>query len=434
MWNVLKHAAIIFFAVLTIQLRFASAWKQRKQIIGNRIRHELNVRGGSSNIEDTQLQSSPELTALALLENNNWRDELPDRLRERKGALHRFLIPTGVPLKNPSSNLNENICEVFVLGTAHISKDSCEDVKLLMKHVRPDALFIELCNQRMAILEDEVPVPIETENQEDDKKSVSQMTNEIMEVNPGMSKAAAMSSVLLSKIQGDYASSLNVTIGGEFKEAFNCAKSQQAQFLKLVEKIKLEHSQGPVSEATLELARDSNGCSVILGDRPVRLTLLRAWEALSFFGKIKLVIALAWSSLRQPSTEELREWIESIMNDPSNDILTKSVEELGRHFPAIKKTIIEERDVYMACKIVQTARIMGVGSSHDGVPRKIVAVVGAGHCPGITKLLLGEMKEQGSLDAEKELQQVVETKNHRVKNDPDMQTLITEVVSLQPTE
>jgi pheromone shutdown protein TraB len=203
------------------------------------------------------------------------------------------------------------------------------------------------------------------------------------------------------------------------------------EFVNLLQTLKWEQSLGGVNEATLLKARASNGCSVVLGDRPVRLTLLRAWEALNFFGKIKLVVALAWSSLRQPSEEELKEWIESIMNDPSNDILSKSVEELGRHFPAIKKTIIEERDVYMSCKIVQTARIMGEGSSQDGFPRKLVCIVGAGHCLGMSSLLRGEIEQQGSLDAEGELRKVVETKKHRVDNDADMKMLIADVVSME---
>jgi len=302
-------------------------------------------RGGSS--ETAILSQSP----IVELDDNSWRDALPEQLQKRRGALLKFLMPTGVE----SPNGNCELCEVYVLGTAHVSKDSCEDVKLLMEHVRPDVLFIELCNQRINILED---VPEINANEEGNKdKSVGEMTKEIMMHNPDMNKAAALSSVLLSKVQGDYATKLNVTIGGEFREAFKVATNQHAEFMNLVQAVRLEQSTGMVNEDTLQKARGSNGCSIVLGDRPVRLTLIRAWEANSFFGKIKLVLALAWSSFRQPSVEELREWIESIMNDPTNDILSKSIEDLSRHFPAIKRTIIEERDTYMGCKIIQTGKL-----------------------------------------------------------------------------
>ena len=56
----------------------------------------------------------------------------------------------------PFEEQEEDIfCEVYLLGTAHVSKDSCEDVKTLMESIKPDVLFVELCNQRIGILEDE---------------------------------------------------------------------------------------------------------------------------------------------------------------------------------------------------------------------------------------------------------------------------------------
>ena len=426
----LVAACVLFIA----NTNFCSAWRREGTRRGYFQRITSIVpRGGSSQLQhyvEQPGQTSPNESGSTDTDTDtdDWRSDLPEQLKQRKGALYRFLVPTGVPLQNIPGSADENLCEVYVLGTAHVSKDSCEDVKLLMEHVQPDVLFIELCDRRIAILEDDESSAIE---ESDDSKGVGQMTNEIIAQNPGMNKAAAMSSVLLSKIQGDYATKLNVTIGGEFREAYHCANAQHKKFSRLVERLNFENAQGSINDETLQMARETNGCSVVLGDRPVRLTLLRAWEAQSFFGKIKLVLALAWSSLRQPSVEELREWIESIMNDPSNDILSKSIEELGTHFPAIKTTIIEERDMYMACKIVQTARIMGIGSSHDGKNRKIVAVVGAGHCPGISSILSGEIEQQGSLDAENELRKVVETKKHRVDNDLEMKMLITEVSSME---
>ncbi|CAM9447083.1 unnamed protein product [Heterosigma akashiwo] len=211
-------------------------------------------------------------------------DELPEKLRQRKGALCRFLMTTG---QCPY----QHVCEVYLLGTAHVSRESCEDVNILMDYVQPDVLFMELCDQRLSMLEEAIP-EMSDQNAE---KGVGQTSKEIMALNPGMNKAAALSTALFSKIQADFAKSLNVTLGGEFREALRCARTQQAR----------------------HLTQKSKMCAVVLGDRPVKLTLLRLWEALSFFEKVKLVVGLAWSSIRQPSTEELKEWIESIMNDPS---------------------------------------------------------------------------------------------------------------------
>jgi len=380
--------------------------------------------------------SFPVADNCAETEDDMWRQELPVQLQKRRGALHKILVPTGVT-SNDGGIQQEELCEVYLLGTAHVSKDSCEDVKLLMDYVQPDVLFVELCNNRLAVLEDEPPLLNATDSIDDNfkTKGVGEMTKEIMIHNPGMTKAAALSSVLLTKIQGDYATKLGVTIGGEFREAYKKAVEQQKRFNALVETLRWEQSTyGKINDETLRVARLSNGCSVVLGDRPVRLTLLRAWEALSIFGKIKLVVALAWSSMRQPSDEELREWMESIMNDPTNDILTKSIEELSKHFPAVKRTIIEERDVFMACKIIQTSRIMGTGSAHDGLRRKLVVVVGAGHCPGISKILRNEASEGDvglRISTEGELKKVIETKKHKIE-DPDVVSLVNEVTSMEP--
>ena len=411
----------------------------------------LRLRGGLQEEEiiarpETNKTEQPEVEHSKLLSVQNdetWRSQLPPRLQQRRGALHRFLLPTGHK-RMVNSFVEEIVCEVYILGTAHVSKDSCEDVKLLMEHVKPDVLFVELCNQRIAILDDSVelePHGDMTDNanttiaESGKDVSVSKLCKDVMEHNPGMSKAAALSSALLTKIQGDYASKLGVTIGGEFKAAFRLANEQQKQFNAMVSALE-QTPYGIEYEKMLEQVRASNGCVTVLGDRPVRLTLVRAWEALSFFGKIKLIIGLIWSSLKQPNVEELKEWIESIINDPSNDILTKSIEELSIHFPAIKKTIIEERDVYMGCKILQTAEIMGRGALQDGATRKIVCIVGAGHCPGISSKLRNITDAGVVLSAriEQEIKEVIETRSHRVDKDPNMKSLLSEVTSMESVE
>ena len=55
---------------------------------------------------------------------DEWRSSLPSKLQNNKGApLHRIEIGGGVVL--------------YLLGSSHISRTSCDDVRLLMQHVRP---------------------------------------------------------------------------------------------------------------------------------------------------------------------------------------------------------------------------------------------------------------------------------------------------------
>lgn len=215
----------------------------------------------------------------------------------------------------------------------------------------------------------------------------------------------------------------------EFKEAFKVATTQQQNFLQNVEKLR----------AGIPIIRENNaplnGCFVVLGDRPVGITLLRTWESLKFFGKIKLVCGLLWSSLQQPDEKELREWIESVMNDPTNDILSKSIEELNRHFPTVKETIIAERDTFMSCKLLQTARFLGQRAPQDGsiTRTRIVAIVGAGHCPGIRKHL-GQDSNLTGPNVEEALKAVIETKKRKLDESPEMKSLIKDVLSVQQPE
>lgn len=279
---------------------------------------------------------------------------------------------------------------------------------------------------------------------------------------PGMTRTAALSSVLLTRIQEDYATKLGVNIGGEFQEAFMVAVQQQQDFLKYVQDElerrrlvqqhlflhgpsttignELEYSEFHINRnntAANSIEQQMNGCAVILGDRPVRLTLLRVWESLSFFGKIKLVFALIISSFKQPSEDELREWMESVMNDPSNDIISKSIEELSKHFPSIGQVIIKERDIYMTMKLLQTAKIItnsgngGSDPSDSIIIRKIVAIVGAGHVPGIIKRLeyvQQNPEEWGEI--ENVLSSVIDTKKYKVDQNDDMRSLVKEVASI----
>lgn len=194
--------------------------------------------------------------------------------------------------------------------------------------------------------------------------------------------------LVYSKIQADYATKLNVTIGGEFRSAFQAALRQNHQFWAAA-----PVSLGRLDSGCLPHPRANRPCTVVLGDRPVRITLLRAWESLRLLGKVKLVCALLWSSLRQPSAEELREWLESLLDDRSgeNDLLTKAMAELGSKFPTLKRTIIKERDEFMVAKLRQTAELLMQSPEQEG-EKVIVAVVGAGHCSGMIEFLRREAK------------------------------------------
>lgn len=398
--------------------------------IGFGTKTALRIIGGIDSTLKTHKNNVNGTTYTAINNTTNliidgWRKPLSLQLQNRKGALQYIRIPVGMTSRNNSLIT----CQVYLLGTAHISRESCVDSRQLLELVQPDCLFMELCHQRLDMIEDKLG-NMENNRSKNDAKRKDQANN------LGISRTAAFGSMLLSKIQGDYANKLNVSIGGEFKEAFTVALEQQIKFNN-------DHFDFLPHTCNTKNLNESykvrNGCSVILGDRPVFLTLTRAWESLKCFGKVKLILGLLWSLMRQPNEEELNDWIESILNDPTNDILSESIKELSYHFPSIYTTIISERDKYMASKLLQTVRMLGYASINDKRERKIVAVVGAGHILGIMKELNGYCEqwynskishEEQDLMLENIIGSLIETKKLKVNNNENIQSLKSELIGI----
>lgn len=112
------------------------------------------------------------------------------------------------------------------------------------------------------------------------------------------------------------------------------------------------------------------GARVELIDRDIRITLRRAWKRIRLRERFKILFQMVGGLF---AAEELdAETIEALKQDEKlGDVL----EMLAEEFPAVKDVLIDERDRYMAEKL---RRISG---------RKIVAVVGAGHVPGLVEEL-----------------------------------------------
>ncbi|MGD9039521.1 MAG: TraB/GumN family protein [Desulfobacteraceae bacterium] len=108
------------------------------------------------------------------------------------------------------------------------------------------------------------------------------------------------------------------------------------------------------------------GAHVHLADRDIRTTLSRTWRIMGFWRKIKMLAQLITSAGQIDAIQE-----EDIEKIKRMDVLETLLSEIGESFPEIKRILIDERDQYLAHKI------------RTAPGRKIVAVVGAGHVPGI---------------------------------------------------
>ena len=349
------------------------------------------------------------------------------------------------PLRNKNSRSLQKLCmfgciDIYVLGTAHVSNDSSADVQQLLSHIEPDCIFLELCDARMSLLGNQSNEPIKNVTMTFEKSLEANNVPRITwkerlskwasrhippissnnENNPSGTSIGnwfqTMSAVLLTSVQEDYAAQLGVELGGEFRCAHQYWYDQRQKHLR--------HHQA-MDSMNHSLSHDWNNNEqrstphLILGDRPVQITLIRAWESLSWLARIKVCLGLVWSTLPfgKPSTEELRAWLASVMQNDGSDILSQSMDELRQSFPTLYTTIIAERDAWLAAKLIQTSHaliqsqnerqaIMGAEKSRRR-RRSIVAVVGAGHVPGIVQWLTATQMEK---TADQVLAELVTTK------------------------
>lgn len=110
------------------------------------------------------------------------------------------------------------------------------------------------------------------------------------------------------------------------------------------------------------------GADIHLSDRDIRITLSRIWRSMGWWQKLKLLFQLILS------TGELDDISEAdIEKMKQQDVLEALLLELEASLPVLRKILIDERDQYLAHKI------------RTAPGRKKVAVVGAGHVPGIEK-------------------------------------------------
>jgi len=212
--------------------------------------------------------------------------------------------------------------EIILLGTAHVSQQSIKEVEEIIEKEKPDVVCVELDDARYQSL-----------TNPDAWKEINII--KLIKEGKGFLLLANLS---LQAFQKKLGLDLGVRPGDEMKAAINSAK-------------------------TLNL-------KTAMVDRPIQITLRRAWGKSSFSGKSKLLGILLASSF---SKEKLNpEEIEKLKQQSAMDGV---MEEVSDYLPSVKEVIIDERDEYLASKIWQV----------EG--KKIVAVLGAGHLPGVKRWL-----------------------------------------------
>ena len=206
---------------------------------------------------------------------------------------------------------------IRLVGTAHVSKDSVELVKSEIEQWNPDIVAVELCESRFKAL---------SENRRLDKESLLKVIKE------GKAPLIIAQSMLASE-QRKLGITEDLQPGAELIEAISLAKEKDKQ--------------------------------VALIDRDIQITLRRAWKKMKFREKLGLL----WSLVGEEDNSEEFDIKEILEN---KDLMTMMIDELREVAPGAGSVLVDERDEFLAHKILQ--------NSDSG---KVLAVIGAGHLTGV---------------------------------------------------
>jgi pheromone shutdown protein TraB len=253
-------------------------------------------------------------------------------------------IPEGFPAEEYKRMFAQS--KIHLVGTAHFSKSSQEDVHRVIRATQPDIVMIELCASRLSILSmDDQTLLREAKNL--DRERIISLIRE-----SGL--AQGILHVLLLSTSAYITRQLGMAPGGEFRAAY---------------------------EGSLKVPC----CRLTLGDRPIQITFQRALGALGIFQKIRLFYHLILSNGATITPEDVERC-------KQKDLLEEILREMAGEFPQLSRIFVSERDEYMV-HVLQTLlertteeKIMAArdcGAEYQ--PVNIVAVVGIGHAPGIAE-------------------------------------------------
>ncbi|MED5436010.1 MAG: TraB/GumN family protein [SAR324 cluster bacterium] len=216
-----------------------------------------------------------------------------------------------------SGNVHEILIDekqILLIGTAHISQSSVDEVNDVIEQEKPDTVCIELCSSRHQAMMDK-----------DQWKNM-----DIFKVVREGKSFLLFANLIMTAFQKRLGSQLGVKPGAEMLAAAEASERVNSELL--------------------------------LADRDVKITLQRTWRGMPFWGRMKVLSQLLASLFirEEISKEEIEKLKES-------DALSEAMQMLTDQSPDMKRILIDERDQFMAEKIRQAPgkRIVAVvGAGH----------------------------------------------------------------------
>ncbi|WP_088033691.1 TraB/GumN family protein [Evansella clarkii] len=220
------------------------------------------------------------------------------------------------------TRLEINGKELILIGTAHVSRHSAEQVKEVIEAEQPDTVCIELDKQRYESIMDA-----------DKWKNM-----DIFKVIKEKKTTLLLMNLMISSFQKRIAKQFGIKPGQEMIQGIESAKD--------------------------------TGAELVLADRNIQVTFSRIWHGVGLGGKLKLMLQIFASVLYNEKVSE-----EELEKMKQEDMLDSMLEEFTEHFPKLKKPLIDERDQYLSQKIKEAPgnKIVAVlGAAHvPGIKKEI---------------------------------------------------------------
>ena len=188
--------------------------------------------------------------------------------------------------------------KITLVGTAHVSAQSIEEVTNTIKELKPDCVAVELDEKRADSI------------QNDQRYSDLDIVKVIREGKAFL----VLANLMLASFQKRMGQNIGVKPGDEMLAAIKTAEEM--------------------------------GIATSMVDRPVQTTLQRAWAKNGFMGKMGLLASLLASAFSKEEVDESE--IEALKQKNEMDNM---MGELSKEMPVIKEVLIDERDKYLASKI-----------------------------------------------------------------------------------
>jgi len=214
--------------------------------------------------------------------------------------------------ENVSKLITECGAKIYVVGTAHFSEASQDDVARVIRLLSPDVVMVELCAGREGVLKYDEEALLNAAQD----VSLAKLRVTIRESG---SVISGIMQLLLLSMSAHITKQLGMAPGGEFRVAW-------------------------------KEARLIPGCKLVLGDRPIQATLGRAMASLSICQKIKLGWHLLFSNgdITKEDVEKYKE----------KDMIAEMIEEMTGHFPELSRVFVDERDQYMAQMLLHCIEVI----------------------------------------------------------------------------